>query len=70
MGGFSLKQSFELWKLKLKLFNPKTYDAMRYVWYWCRVQALKIAIFFGHQPRSLKSSQLGCSETGDWIDGD
>lgn len=46
MGGFSLKQSFELWKLKLKLFNPKTYDAMRYLWYWCRIQALKIAIFF------------------------
>ncbi len=46
MGGFTLKQSFELWKQKLQLFNPKTYGALRYVWYWSRIQCLKIALFF------------------------
>ena len=46
MGGFTLKQSFELWKQKLQLFNPKTYSVLCYAWYWSRIQFLKIALFF------------------------
>ena len=46
MGGFTVRQSFELWKQKLRLFNPKMYDVLRYIWYWTRIQFLKIAIFF------------------------
>ena len=66
MGGFTVRQSFELWKQKLRLFNPKTYDVLRYIWYWIRIQFLKIAIFFGHQPTRLKTSRLSSADKLAW----
>ena len=31
LAGHSLKETYILWKTKLRLFNPKTYELLRYI---------------------------------------
>ena len=46
MGGFTLRQSWELWKYKLQLFNPTTWHVLNIIWLWLDIQRMKVADFF------------------------
>lgn len=43
MTGHSLSETWTLWKLKLSLFNPRTYDRLRFVKWWCVLQYERLA---------------------------
>ena len=40
--GRSLKETWTLWKTKLRLFNPQTYELLRYIKWYCIVQYEKL----------------------------
>lgn len=46
MGGFTLRQSWELWKYKLQLFNPTIWNTLKFIYLWLYIQRAKAAIFF------------------------
>ena len=46
MGGFTLRQSWELWKYKLQLFNPTIWNTLKLIYLWLYIQRAKAAIFF------------------------
>ena len=43
--GFTLKESFELYKFKLKTFNPKTYYVLKIICTWLIIQKEKFCNF-------------------------
>ena len=46
MGGFTLRQSWELWKYKLQLFNPTIWNTLKFIYLCLYIQRAKAAIFF------------------------
>ena len=45
LSGYSLKDAWTLWKTKLRLFNPRTYEMLRLIKWWSIVQCEKIALW-------------------------
>lgn len=43
MQGFTLKEAFELYKFKLKLFNTRTYNVLKLIYLWLVIQKAKLA---------------------------
>jgi hypothetical protein len=42
--GFSVKESFELWKYKMKIFHPNIYNFMKYITIKCNIAYLYILL--------------------------
>ena len=43
LGGFTFCQSMELWKQKLQLFNPRTYEVLMFIKLKWQIFYLKLA---------------------------
>ena len=45
MSGFTFRESMTLWKQKLQLFNPRTYEVLMFIWLKMRLLWLRVSLF-------------------------